>query len=182
MYAWVIPVVCFQRAEKVPVLPTENAREVVAEDAVFNEVNDTFLFDHMGRNLNHVPEHADLEKRCQWALKRSIWQERNGLSPYLYTDQLHKMSLAERADPADPRIVYFIGAARTTGAIMISRLLLALYHPSHLYLIHVRSPTLQFMQHVASQACWPGFLGRLQEPYPADARSISRQMARCTNS
>ena len=39
--------------------------------------------------------------------------------------------------PDDPRVAYFIGASRATGAITISRLILALYNPAHLYVIHV---------------------------------------------
>ena len=35
------------------------------------------------------------------------------------------------------RIFYFIGASRLTAAIMVSRLLLALYHPSHIFVVHV---------------------------------------------
>ena len=45
--------------------------------------------------------------------------------------------LRARARTSDPRILYFIGASRTTAAIMVSRLMLALYHPSHLFLVHV---------------------------------------------
>ena len=78
-----------------------------------------------------------LEQRCQRAIKRAAWQEARALPPFLYTDALDGVSVGDRDDPGDPRIVYFIGASRDTAAIMVSRLVLALYHTSHLFLIHV---------------------------------------------
>jgi hypothetical protein len=45
--------------------------------------------------------------------------------------------VGNKARENDPRIFYFIGASRPTAAIMVSRLLLALYHPSHLFVVHV---------------------------------------------
>ena len=67
----------------------------------------------------------------------AAWQEARALPPFLYTDALDGVSVGDRDDPGDPRIVYFIGASRDTAAIMVSRLVLALYHTSHLFLIHV---------------------------------------------
>ena len=55
----------------------------------------------------------------------------------MHADPLEGVQLGERDKVTDPRIVYFIGATHPSAAIMVSRLILALYHASHLFLVHV---------------------------------------------
>ena len=106
--------------------------------ADLSTIPETPLYDHQ---LSLVSEHGSMDAvygRCQAALKESIWREQQGVArPRLYADALDNVRLGERSRPADPRIVYFIGASRSSAAVMVSRLLLALYHHSHLFLVHV---------------------------------------------
>lgn len=125
-----------------------------AEAAAFATIGDEELRDHEGAAAAPGP----LRDRCQRALKQSVWRERAGrLPPRLHADPLEGVRLGERAKPDDPRIVYFIGVSRTTSPIMVSRLLLALYHHSHLFLIHVDLKT---------DASVVGELGRLTAQHP----------------
>ena len=90
---------------------------------------------HAVLTLEHMRPFHD---RCQLAYKESVRRERaNETWPALLADSLDAVRLGERVREADPRIVYFVGATRATAAIMVSRLMLALYHPSHLFLVHV---------------------------------------------
>ncbi len=101
-------------------------------------IENVTLFDHEDRDISQVAEMEQFQDRCQDAYRRAVWRERRSLPPYLYADPLlDHVRLGDRAKPNDPRIVYFIGAHRPTATIMVSRLLLALYHHSHLFLIHV---------------------------------------------
>jgi len=108
-----------------------------AEQEALSRYGDAVLLDHEWVDLGAYKNMSDFASRCQTALKRAIWQEEHNLSPYLYADPLNDVRVAERASDQDPRIVYFISASRSISAIMVSRLLLALYHPSHLFLIHI---------------------------------------------
>ena len=100
--------------------------------------NSTFL-DHEYRNVTDLgPTYVAFNDRCQRALRETIWREREGLLwPQLLTDPLEGVRVGHKARENDPRILYFIGASRPSAAIMVSRLLLALYHPSHLFIVHV---------------------------------------------
>lgn len=99
---------------------------------------DARLLDHEGRDVADPSLNmTSFAERCQTSLKRAMWEEERALAPYLYVDPLDSVAVGERARPSDPRIVYFIGVSRSSGAVIASRLLLALHHSSHLYLIHV---------------------------------------------
>lgn len=109
--------------------------------AAFAGYADGTLLDHDWRDVSDPSLNmSSLAERCQASLKRAIWEEQRGLPPHLYVDALDGVAVGERAQPADPRIVYFIGVSRPAGAIIASRLLRALHHSSHLYIIHVRPP------------------------------------------
>ena len=108
-----------------------------AAAAAFAPIADFELRNHDGVDIATDPEMTAFSSRCQQALKRAIWEEQHALSPYLYADPLDGVQLGERDKVTDPRIVYYIGATRASAAIMVSRLILALYHPSHLFLVHV---------------------------------------------
>ena len=112
--------------------------DAAVEEAAFALIPDDPLVDHDWLDVVRADNNMSaLEQRCQRAIKRAAWQEARALPPFLYTDALDGVSVGDRDDPGDPRIVYFIGASRDTAAIMVSRLVLALYHTSHLFLIHV---------------------------------------------
>jgi len=108
-----------------------------AAAAAFGNVPDHVMTDHFGHDVAAYENMTHLHSRCQQALKRAIWEEEHDLPPYLHADPLEGVQLGERDKVTDPRIVYFIGATRPTAAIMVSRLILALYHASHLFLVHV---------------------------------------------
>ena len=97
------------------------------------------LLDHEYRNVLDLGEpYRGLHDRCQRALRESVWREERNLTwPHLLTDPLDGVRVGTKAQANDPRIFYHIGASRPTAAIMVSRLLLALYHPSHLFIVHV---------------------------------------------
>ena len=95
-----------------------------AEAAEFASMPNATLLDYEGNAT--APGHV--HDRCQHALKQSLWREARSLPPYLYADPLPGVRFGARAKPDDPRIVYFIGVSRTSAPIMVSRLLLALYH------------------------------------------------------
>ena len=108
-----------------------------AATAAFGAVPDHVMTDHFGHDVAAYENMTHLHSRCQQALKRAIWEEEHELPPYLHADPLEGVQLGERDKVTDPRIVYYIGATRSTAAIMVSRLILALYHSSHLFLVHV---------------------------------------------
>ena len=100
--------------------------------------DDVPLTDHEGRPLAEQEAMGAFSERCQRALKETMWREQSGVVwPHLYADTLEGVRLGNRNQTDDPRILYFIGMTRKTAAIMVSRLLLALYHSSHLFLLHV---------------------------------------------
>eukprot|EP00966_Prymnesium_polylepis_P244821 5662896-Prymnesium_polylepis.1 len=101
------------------------------------DIENVTLVDHEGHVRGDVPDMEPLFNRCQRSYKRAVWEERRDLATHLYVDDLSGVQLGDRALPSDPRIVYYIGISRASGAIMVSRLLLALYHSSHLFLVHI---------------------------------------------
>jgi len=104
----------------------------------FGGYSSATLLDHEGRDVRDPSLNmSGFAERCQNSLKRAIWEEERGLPPYVYVDPLEGVAVGERAQPNDPRVVYFIGVTRASGAAIASRLMLALHHSSHLYLIHV---------------------------------------------
>ena len=111
--------------------------DAAAATAAFGNVPDHVMTDHFGHDVAAYENMTHLHSRCQQALKRAIWEEEHELPPYLHADPLEGVQLGERDKVTDPRIVYYIGATRPSAAIMVSRLILALYHASHLFLVHV---------------------------------------------
>ena len=108
--------------------------DAAALSAIANES----LYDHDGRAVLEDENKLAFHAKCQDALKESIWRERSGqVWPRFLADPLDGVHLGQRVRSSDPRILYFVGASRPTAAIMVSRLLLALYHPSHLFMVHV---------------------------------------------
>ena len=125
-----------------PVAPTDitavhRGLDAAAATAAFGNVPDHVMTDHFGHDVAAYENMTHLHSRCQQALKRAIWEEEHELPPYLHADPLEGVQLGERDKVTDPRIVYYIGATRSSAAIMVSRLILALYHASHLFLVHV---------------------------------------------
>ena len=108
-----------------------------AADAAFADLPDHVMLDHLQDDISVYSNMSAYRGRCQQALKRAIWEEQHDLPPYLYSDALEGVQLGERDRATDPRIVYFIGATRPSADIMVSRLILALYHVSHLFLVHI---------------------------------------------
>ena len=106
-------------------------------DRAFESIMNVTLADHEGHVRGDIAEMEPLFARCQRAYKRAVWEEQRDLAPHLYVDDLAGVMLGDRALPNDPRIVYYVGITRASGAIMVSRMLLALYHSSHLFLIHI---------------------------------------------
>lgn len=129
-------------------LPTSSASQTYDEEvhrgidadacaASFAPLADARLLDHEMAAISEYENKSAFVQRCQHSLKHAIWQEQRSLHPYLFADSLDDVRIAERASASEPRIVYFIMASRGDGAIIVSRLILALYHPSHIFLIHV---------------------------------------------
>jgi len=115
-----------------------NTRDVSPTPEELSVHDDVPLHDHVGLALDSSAPMVAFNARCQAALKETIWRERRGVVwPHLYADALGGVQLGARARADDPRIVYFIGLTRKSAAIMVSRLLLALYHHSHLFLVHL---------------------------------------------
>ena len=111
--------------------------DAAAEADATRDIENATLYDHEGRELSTLPSMAMQAHRCQLAYKKAVWEERHDLPPYLYADKLAGVQLGDRAVLGDPRIVYFISVSRKSAGIVVSRLLLALYHSSHLYLVHI---------------------------------------------
>lgn len=111
--------------------------DLESADRAFSVIRNASLIDHQGRRHDDDLEMQPLFARCQNAYKRAIWEEQRNLPPYLFADELAGMQLGDRSIPNDPRIVYFIAISRSRADLIVSRLLLALYHSSHLFLIHV---------------------------------------------
>ena len=108
-----------------------------AAEAAFGHLPNYPMQDHLLDDISQYENMSAYQSRCQQSLKRAIWEEEHELPPYLYADRLDGVQLGEREKPTDARIVYFMGASRPSAAIMVSRMILALYHASHLFLIHV---------------------------------------------
>ena len=77
------------------------------------------------------------DRRCQTALKKALAEAGSETMPKLYPDPLTDVSVEPRAAPDDVRVVYVILAARESAPLSVSRLVRALYHPTHLFLVHV---------------------------------------------
>ena len=90
------------------------------------------LFDHNEQPLSAQPKMASFNQRCQQAVRRAVADAAEGHAGQipLYPDPLFHVTVAPRASPDDPRIVYFIMAARDNAFAAVQRLISAFYHPS----------------------------------------------------
>ena len=122
----------------------DGARRAAVVDAQGNQkIVDTShhfeLYDHEDQPISTQPKMASFNQRCQQALQRAIADEEQGHRGQisLYPDPLYHVTVAPRAHTEDPRIVYFIMAARENAFGVVRRLITAFYHPSQLFLVHV---------------------------------------------
>ena len=99
------------------------------------------LFDHNEQPLSAQPKMASFNQRCQQAVRRAVADAAEGHAGRipLYPDPLFHVTVAPRASPDDPRIVYFIMAARDNAYAAVQRLISAFYHPSQVCALHVHS-------------------------------------------
>ena len=99
------------------------------------------LFDHNEQPLSAQPKMASFNQRCQQAVRRAVADAAEGHAGRipLYPDPLFHVTVAPRASPGDPRIVYFIMAARDNAYAAVQRLISAFYHPSQVCALHVHS-------------------------------------------
>ena len=90
------------------------------------------LFDHNEQPLSAQPKMASFNQRCQQAVRRAVADAAEGHAGRvpLYPDPLFHVTVAPRASPGDPRIVYFIMVARDNAYAAVQRLISAFYHPS----------------------------------------------------
>ena len=90
------------------------------------------LFDHNEQPLSAQPKMASFNQRCQQAVRRAVADAAEGHAGQvpLYPDPLFHVTVAPRASPGDPRIVYFIMVARDNAYAAVQRLISAFYHPS----------------------------------------------------
>ena len=92
-----------------------------------------------GQPLASTPQLAALGTRCQQAVKRALAEDHADAEKRLavYPDPMQGMHVEARPHEAAVRLVYFILASRPSAPATVSRLIRALYHSSHLFLIHV---------------------------------------------
>lgn len=91
-----------------------------------------------GEPLARQPRLAALQQRCDQAVARALAESAAAPArPAIYPDPMHNVSVEPRAHEDDVRLAYFVLASRDSAALTVSRTLRALYHPSHLFLIHV---------------------------------------------
>ena len=96
------------------------------------------LLSNDGIPVSELPQLAALNERCRLAVWRAINQSNDMPSQLqVYPDPLDDVSVAPRIHTDDVRIVYFFLASRHSAPTMISRAVRALYHDTHLFLIHV---------------------------------------------
>jgi hypothetical protein len=122
---------------------TSAARQAVVDPRGLNDDESAgarfALSDHAGRPLDGQPQYAALDARCQQSLRRATAEAAAATPPrlQLYPDPLAGVTVAPRPRPDAVRLVYFILASRPSAPATVSRLVRALYHPSHLFLVHV---------------------------------------------
>ncbi|KOO30866.1 xylosyltransferase 2 [Chrysochromulina tobinii] len=82
---------------------------------------------------------AALDARCQAAVADVLDRDASGeRPPKLYADPLEGARVAPLNGTDDVRFVYFIGVGNRPHAhLVVSRLIYALYSPTHLFLLHV---------------------------------------------
>ena len=92
------------------------------------------LYDHEDQPIAAQPKMASFNQRCQQAIRRAVSEQGRSDQITLFPDQLHGVSVAPRAQPEDPRFVYFTMASREIAVETVPRLVRAFYHLS---LIHI---------------------------------------------
>ncbi|KAL1526060.1 hypothetical protein AB1Y20_020881 [Prymnesium parvum] len=94
-----------------------------------------YLSDFAGRPLSNAS--ASLSRRCRRAVEDVLQREATHAPPPIYSDPLSGVVVAPLKASTDVRIVYVIGLGpRPYAHRVISRMLYALYAPSHLFLLH----------------------------------------------
>ncbi|KAJ1616834.1 hypothetical protein T492DRAFT_523129 [Pavlovales sp. CCMP2436] len=88
-------------------------------------------------DFNGAPAAPAEAKRCERSVRLALHQTRLGLGPRVYADRLDEVQIGNRDRPDDPRVVYFVMLSRQSSHLTVSRLVHALYHPSHLFLLHL---------------------------------------------
>ena len=79
-----------------------------------------------------------LDARCQSSVDELLGRSGEEKGPRLYADPLDGVRVAPLNSTSDVRIVYLIGiGARPFAHLVASRLLYALYSPTHLFLLHI---------------------------------------------
>ena len=120
----------------------DSEEAAVGVDASGAQVDDTGefeLLDHAGTRLAGQPKWTAFNQRCRQAVKKALVEPANAGTPSmltLYPDPMTGVSVEPRSSPGDVRVVYVVLASRASAASVVSRLVRALYHPSHLFLVH----------------------------------------------
>lgn len=115
------------------------------EDALWREVDRLVALEESadsGAPFNLTDYKGELvatprAKRCVRAVRTALHQQRLGIGPRLYADKMAGVQVGPRDAPEDPRLVYFLMLSRPTAHLTVSRLLHAVHHPSHLFLLHL---------------------------------------------
>ena len=97
------------------------------------------LIDSEGNPINLDSKWTAFDRRCQQAIKKAITEAESTdaeAMPKLYPDPLTGVTVEPRSTPDDVRIVYVVLASRDSAEATVSRLVRALYHPTHLFLVH----------------------------------------------
>ena len=107
---------------------------VAASWAALEQPLDLTGFD--GRPLAATSE--ALDARCRTAVRDVLARAPSDHPPTLYVDDLDGVRVAPLNSTDDVRIVYLIGVGtRAAAHVVVSRLLYALFSPTHLFLIHL---------------------------------------------
>ena len=123
-----------QALEALEGLPTADLLPVDDVPAADPPPSDS-LSDFAGRPLSQTSE--PLSQRCQRAVNDMLQRDAEGAPPPLHSDPLSGVVVAPLKSSADVRIVYVIGLGpRPYAHTVITRLLFALYSPTHLFLLH----------------------------------------------
>ena len=117
------------------------AEESCDEDGGGAGVGGVQLVDHQGQDLESIGGLDEYRARCQNALKQAVARDQNASVTPLQPESLESVRVSDRAAFGDPRVVYFVTCSSKTCAITVSRLLLALYHTSQVFIVHVDAKT-----------------------------------------
>lgn len=117
-------------------------QEVVDVNASAAAIPDMGFIDFEGKKLSDSPSLDALNQRCLLSARRAVADQASHDTPEpslsVYPDPLEGVSVDARPHGStDVRLVYFIMASRVSAPQTIARLLRALRHPTHLFLIHI---------------------------------------------